>query len=779
MTIEEFYGKSNFHSQNFSYHEEGGKVRSITFVIDRSDCIEDKVKDEILEFVGQFKYLECLFLDIADYCFTDLSPLGGLHNLKYLTILCDTQITDLSFLKSIHKLESITLKHSRITHLEELYKNTQLTNLEITNAQLSDVSNLHVFKSLKCLDLSGNKIKYLGDKPFSLHLTEVNLAFNQIEDISPLEHCTKLTHVNLNTNAIGSIQPLTAADGLIHLNVDNNKIIDPSPLTYFKKLTTLNISNNAIDHISVLEDTVGLQKLYIENTRIDSIHVLENHHKLTELNIANNAIKDISVIEASKQTLIHLNCSLNPIASFAVLESLDALTHLNLSYIPLNTIKLNLPLGVRDLNVSNCYLTTLANIQPLNQIFRLNASYNLITEFTAESKSVSLSELNLSNNQIEAPINIAYIHRVSILDLRNNTYGNCVVIDKEYIVEEDLKNMDFFCEAPVMDTHSVIGKVGYNNLALEYYFYKKDKAMAWTYLLQIEEPIEETKQLQVVMLIDKFGQIPDGDYKSIKFYLYQIVRSVIGFYGEDVGLTYENKEILVNKIRSIKKSALRIPLFNVLNGESTWLEEFKKEAFPGYEFICSKPEDIAPEFIADYYYYLGLGRCYNYNNFYRLEADYIETSLYCLHKLYVLQSPLFDVLYNRIHDTLLIFGSGRKPENYDKFRAYKKMLDTIDKESISPIETYNYSGFNKYTDDSALKSKLNLLSSNKKKTIDRLPPKEPVVKKVSQVNNIPRIPRERFYEPYSPYNELFSDRDMVLLILFFIILFGLKISKFF
>lgn len=779
MTIEEFYGKSNFNSQNFYYYEEDGKVRSITFLIDRSDHIEDEVKDEILEFVSQFKYLERLYLDIADYCFTDLSPLGGLHNLKYLTILCDTQITDLSFLKSIHKLRSITLKHSRITHIEELYKNTQLTTLEITNAQLTDVSKLHVFKSLKCVDLSGNKIKHLGDKPLSLHLTEVNLAFNQIEDISPLEPCTKLTHVYLNTNAIGSIQPLKAAVDLIHLNVDNNKIIDPSPLTYFKKLTTLNISNNAINHISALEDAVGLQKLYLENTRIDSIDVLENHHKLTELNIANNAIKDISVVEASKQTLIHLNCSLNPIASFTVLESLDVLTYLNLSYILLNTIKLNLPLDLRDLNVSNCNLTTLANIQPLNQIFRLNANHNFITEFTTESKSVNLSELNLSNNQIEAPINIAYIHRVSILDLRNNTYGNCLVIDEEYIVEEDLKNKDFFCKDTVINDHFVIDKMEYNNLAIQHYFNKKDRAMAWTYLLQIEEPIEETKQLQIVMLIDKFGQIPDGDYKSMKFYLYQIVRSVIGFYGEDVGLTYENKEILVNKIRSIKKSALRIPLFNVVNGESTWLEEFKKEAFPGYEFICSKPEDITPELKADYYYYLGLGRCYNYNNFYRLEADYIETSLYCLYNLYVSQSPLFEVLYNRIHDTLFIFGAGRKPENYDKFRTYRKMLSTIGQVSIPPIETYNYSGFNKYTDDSALKSKLNLLSSNKKKTIDRLPPKEPVVKKVSPVNNIPRIPRERSYEPYSPYTELFSDRDMVLLILFFIILFGLKISKIF
>lgn len=808
MTIDDIYSKYEFDDENLEYEEEDGHIISLSFSVEY-DEISRETKDEILGIVSQFKFLKDLSIDVDDYCFTDLSALSCLHNLEHLTIYSDTQISDLSFLESINNLHTFYLHSSNITTIEELYKYKNLEALEVTNAQITDVSKVHTFTSLKYLNLSGNRIKDLGDKPFSQHLTSVTLSDNEIKNIAPLQSCIHLTSVNLNNNLIDSIHPLTASRALTDLRVGNNQITDLEYLRCFKQLSVLDIAGNAVEHISMLEDITNLSRLFLENNEINNLAVLENHHKLRKLNVANNAIEDLSVINASKLTLTHLNCSKNPILSFAVLENMQVLNDLDASYIPLENKTITLPIRLEILNLSHCSLNSLANVKSLDRIKRLDLSHNKFTEITGECRSLGLQSLNLYNNNINQPINTYYFKKIGIIDLRNNPFGNCFLSDYDTL-QWDLRFFNLFRIDTVIADEHILEWEEYYELALHYFLDKKDKDTAWIYLLKMFYSPIELDDLKLVMYIDKLKQTPDGAYPYIKFYLYQIITEVIHLTDKYTYFSDEHKQVVVDKINTIPKLNLRNALLSTINGKERWMDVFENDPFPGYEFICRNQEDILPEFKADYFYYLGLGSCNNNNNTIAIAEEYIETSLYCLNQLHLIHSPLFEILYDKIY-RVLSTSSKRYDKTYrDQFVGYNTIFNTICNVSVRPPIRYDYSGFIDYKIHHGLSGKLNLFYENKKNTVEvqrfqhlnsngssyferkryrksLKSPSSDSIQNESTSNVKPYGPdlnskqnkRAVYVGHYSPYSEFDLDIYSVLGILFFVLLIFLQFSRFF
>ena len=144
------------------------------------------------------------------------------------------------------KLTTLYLYDESLTDgdLKELYKMTELTDL---NIGFTKITNLNALSGLKKLDRL---------------IVESN---SQLSDISGLSELTNLTSLNLRDNHINDISALSGLENLVALNLSGNHISDVSALSELKELFSLNLRNNEIindfNGLSVLSGLPNLQLL--------------------------------------------------------------------------------------------------------------------------------------------------------------------------------------------------------------------------------------------------------------------------------------------------------------------------------------------------------------------------------------------------------------------------------------------------------------------------------------------------------------------------------------
>jgi hypothetical protein len=120
---------------------------------------------------------------------SDLSPLSGLTNLRYLDAHANQLISDISPLAGLKNMEMLIIRDNRIRDISPLSRLTRLEHLYLEYNQISDLSPLSGLANLQ----------------------GITLQYNDIVDVSPLSGLTHLDHIDLRGN------PLNAYACLVHI----------------------------------------------------------------------------------------------------------------------------------------------------------------------------------------------------------------------------------------------------------------------------------------------------------------------------------------------------------------------------------------------------------------------------------------------------------------------------------------------------------------------------------------------------------------------------------
>ena len=123
----------------------------------------------------------------------NIKNLEGLQHAKNLTMISFNQnyeITDLIPLRGLSNLRYLGINYSAIADLTPLQGLTNLQSLSLYANKITDLTPLAGLANLEKLDLYANKITDLTPLQGLTKLKELNLNNNQITDISPLKNLT-------------------------------------------------------------------------------------------------------------------------------------------------------------------------------------------------------------------------------------------------------------------------------------------------------------------------------------------------------------------------------------------------------------------------------------------------------------------------------------------------------------------------------------------------------------------------------------------------------------
>lgn len=671
-------------------------------------------KEKILEIIVQFKSLRSLIIDIDNFCFKDLSPIKELIKLEHIEITCNTSVTDFSFLESINNLTHIELHSSCISQIEDLSRFKDLDFLCLSHSKLSDLSSISNFKKLTQINFKGCKITDLGKADWPDSLIDITLSDNQIKDVSPLTNCSKLKNLNLNDNLISDISKQVTWREIEDLNISNNKISDLSflqnckhlevldvssntifeiePLKNNKNISSLYMGNNQIANLTFLNPLEGLKYLNVSNCQIKDCSPLRNLTQLRSLDISNNTIEDISSLESSKWTLDELDCSNNQIKSLEVIKQLKGLTTFNASYNQLEEIRIDLPETLYELRLVGCNLSTLSQVQPINQLYRIDLSDNQLTEFPYIFPKSKWVDIRLKDNCLNKPVDVLWVKDLRVIDLRGNPFGNQLFIDPEEFYDEFLQYLDD--NDPLVQALNCDVEIhikNYYNLLVKHHLDKKNikLALAYYYNMKWDDEMHEFSHIHKDLYIEMMKQTPDGEGFYIKFCLYRILsKSNFNTLKNINDLTTEEKEVVLSKIKTIEDDTLRNQLIGIIQGE-LWADVFRQDQFPGFELMTLDYENVLEFYKGEFLFFKARGMF----NPYKTSPINPDLFLYYLQLLYKIRSPFFYVLNNEINSYL---NCSLFDERLDKYAYNEIFIDlnyNINTKRFKLPESYSFDRF--------------------------------------------------------------------------------------
>ena len=170
------------------------------------------------------------YLSVSGKSISDLSPLAGLINLDVLTLF-STSVSDLSPLAGLSKLKWLYFNHAPVSDLSPLAGLTGLETLEFAYAESPNIAPLKGLTGLKKLMAARSQISDISPLSGLINLTELELFGNrQISDVSPLASLQKLKRLNLHRNNISDVSPLASLHNLKWVDLAHNNISDISHL---------------------------------------------------------------------------------------------------------------------------------------------------------------------------------------------------------------------------------------------------------------------------------------------------------------------------------------------------------------------------------------------------------------------------------------------------------------------------------------------------------------------------------------------------------------------
>ena len=183
--------------------------------------------------------------------YMDIHEIGGLANLRELTVSCSGRIlrgfTALRHLKRLRSLDLSGCNSHRVSDLSPLRKLKMLNSLKMTNCQsianLDGLSNLHRLEILELANLP--RLGSLSGLRESDQLQQLTLTdCNEIESVADLAHLTGLTHLALRY--FHKLRDASDIDGMIQLEALDlegaGRLSDISFLDNLEDLSSLDFS---------------------------------------------------------------------------------------------------------------------------------------------------------------------------------------------------------------------------------------------------------------------------------------------------------------------------------------------------------------------------------------------------------------------------------------------------------------------------------------------------------------------------------------------------------
>ncbi|KAG4065931.1 hypothetical protein HA402_008927 [Bradysia odoriphaga] len=254
------------------------------------------------------------------------------------------------------------------------------------NVQKFVVINSNISKIPKNLFQNIEQLKYLD---------VVNSGVRNIF-VTDFYGANELTHLNLTKNAIETLEPklFVHAQNLLVLDLSFNDITNLSEYAFdhLDKLNTLILSNNKLITFDINQRFTELEVFSIKENSLAVMGqtIFQNSSKLRDVNLRNNNLRINYLVLPSDATLESFDIS-NNFASISI--------------------------SSKNISITN---TTTSVYFVHRSVEVLDASYNQISNIQFES-NVSLTTLNLTNNNLTSVESLTHLHNLKQLDLSFNT----------------------------------------------------------------------------------------------------------------------------------------------------------------------------------------------------------------------------------------------------------------------------------------------------------------------------------------------------------------------
>ena len=388
--------------------------------------------DAALDEVVQLYALESLSASGNSlYDISKLSALGGLTTLN----LSGNNISNIQPLTQLTALRTLYLDNNPITDLTPLCSLTNLTSLSIKGISITESQLETLSKALPNCAIHSEAAQEevqdisFGGATFKSDVTELDLSGMGLRDISALSNCKELTRLNLSNNEISDLSPLMNIPGLVWLDVSDNQLSDLRPLMGISTLTFLNASNNSVTSTAPFSMMTGLTELYLDNNPLRSFTGLRKLRSLTTLGLSGTGLTDEGLDNLSGLVLLRtLYVEDNPSLTGEAVDELSAtlgnctIEHSGLAY----SVSIDGHVVTTDaetLSFPSCGIINIENIAKLPNLVSVDLSGNCISNLYSLQYAdcrFTITDLNLSGNRLEDITPLSYLQNIERLDVSYN-----------------------------------------------------------------------------------------------------------------------------------------------------------------------------------------------------------------------------------------------------------------------------------------------------------------------------------------------------------------------
>ncbi|MCS4536119.1 HtaA domain-containing protein [Corynebacterium sp. HS2168-gen11] len=201
------------------------------------------------------------------------------------------------------------------------------------------------------------------------------------------------------------IDPVLA--GCVRWELDIDDPNTPITTKHMSRLTSLFCRGGDAEDAPRLRSLAGLEyadrlsRVRISNQRVEDLSPLAELKNITEIDISYNGLNEISSL-GFQPKLLNLNAEHNNLVNIDKLATLDTLETLNLSHNKLFHLR-GLPReteNLTELNVSNNELEDISNISKYLYLKEVDMSHNALSDIAPLTKIRGLREVDLSYNYI-------------------------------------------------------------------------------------------------------------------------------------------------------------------------------------------------------------------------------------------------------------------------------------------------------------------------------------------------------------------------------------------
>lgn len=187
----------------------------------------------------------------------DLSFIGQLSSLEYLSLFRFTDIDDLAFLERMPTLKEIYLEYVEDVDLSYLQNNHELQVIYIRGGNIRHMESLGQLERVEWVYLEETHLLYGEEKNerevLNLEvmsnmksLRELSLTGVRVDDVSPLRNLDELRFIHLEDTGIENIEPLKDLKSLrtLHVMGNESELVKKQAETYF----------NHVPHVYITEE---------------------------------------------------------------------------------------------------------------------------------------------------------------------------------------------------------------------------------------------------------------------------------------------------------------------------------------------------------------------------------------------------------------------------------------------------------------------------------------------------------------------------------------------